>query len=89
MSEMELNFSSSHYEGGPTSGVIAKYFGRCKACDETIVPDVDTITFSPQHETYVHLSCYVNPAPSSDPMPNGMCMICWQAKAANGTCGCL
>lgn len=88
MSEMEFDFSTIR-EGANTTGIIAKYNGWCKGCEGPIHEGEDLITYSPIHDTYVHLDCYTAPTPSSEPMPQGQCMICWQARAANGTCGCL
>lgn len=87
MSEMELNFSSTP-ERDNLPGFPAKYPGFCKACHRTIYIG-DHIQFDPGHETYVHIGCYTTPEPMSEPMPTDMCMVCWQAKALNGLCGCL
>lgn len=88
MSEVELNFSHL-VEGSNTSGIIAKYPGWCKACENAIHEGEDVITFSEEYDTYIHIGCYTPPGPRSDIMHNDMCMVCWQARAANGTCGCI
>lgn len=87
MSEMEFDFSTIP-EGANTTGIIAKYDGYCRGCGYGIVAGTDLITYSAEYDTYVHLGCYTAPTPTSEPMPQGQCMVCWQARAANGTCGC-
>lgn len=89
MSEMEINFSDVRGPSTPGSGIPAKYDGFCKECGEPIWAGTDLITYAAEHDTYVHISCYREPAPYSDPKPADFCPICWQARAANGTCGCL
>lgn len=88
MSEMEFDFGVIP-ERANTSGIPAKYDGWCKACGNAIWQGTDLITYDQQYDAYVHLGCYTEPTPTSEPMPQGMCMVCWQARAANGTCGCL
>ena len=89
MSEMEFDFSSTP-SGPGQKGMLARYNGVCRGCHRKIVADVDRITYVRDLNMYIHVDCVedVELPPVSDPMPNGMCMICWQAKAANGTCGC-
>lgn len=88
MSEMEFDFSNTRDPG--ERGIIAKYRGRCPVCDQPIVAGEDRITFfAADINDYVHVGCDTGGQIVSDPMPHGMCMVCWQARAANGTCGCI
>lgn len=91
MSEMEFDFTPRYDRGKGDVGFIARYNGRCPVCDKKIHAETDRIMFIKMDvNDYVHVGCGTGEPPvESDPMPQGQCMVCWQARAANGTCGCL
>lgn len=89
MSEMEINFSDLPDRPTQGAGMVAIYDGFCKECRIRILAGEDRIMFSSDHNTYIHIECFNGLKPYSDPKPADFCPICWQARAANGTCGCL
>lgn len=91
-SEFEADFSSTpsrRQDGEP--GILARYNGWCPACKERIIAEQDRITFvALDINNYVHVDCAAGSTQTySDPKPTDFCPVCWQARAANGTCGCL
>lgn len=59
----------------------AKFPGACASCDEPIVVGQRIDHTSDSDGRYEHEVC-----PAQRPVEQ--CDRCWQAKAANGSCGC-
>lgn len=68
-----------------SAGFEAQYSGDCARCDLGITPGqrirmVD-LGLGSAPARYAHVAC-------PTPRPVVRCDVCWQLKAANGSCGC-